>query len=228
MKGGGDMEIRILIVEDDRQIGEMAARYLKNAGYSVDICANGEMALGMLYDKTYQLVILDIMLPGMNGQEILAELRKLHDTPVLMMTALGDDLNQIKAFSNEADDYIVKPFSMPVMVAHAEALLRRSGVIKKEIRVSDLVLYPETCGVVYKGETVQLSPKEFEILLLLVQNKNRIIPHEKMLTRIWGYDFDGNEGIIHASMKKLRDKLPENIIKTVKGLGYCLEINDEN
>lgn len=223
---GDCMDIQILIVEDDAHILDMAAKFLRKAGYLVETCADGNKALERFYSKNYHLVILDIMLPGVNGQELLKEFRRIHDTPVLMMTALSDDENQLRAFTNEADDYVVKPFSMQILVKRAEALLRRSGVLKKEINVGKLTLLPETCGVKYNGEKIQLSPKEFDILLLLAQNRQKIVSHETLLIRIWGYDFEGNEGIIHASMKKLRDKLPENIIKTVKGVGYCLEVAD--
>jgi two-component system response regulator VanR len=163
------------------------------------------------------------MLPGVNGHELLKELRKIHDTPVLMMTALSDDDNQLRAFENEADDYVIKPFSMPILIKRAEALLRRSGALKKEIHAGKLTLFSETYSIQYESEQIALPPKEFDILHFLVQNKGKIVPHETMLIRIWGYDFPGNEGIIHATMKKLRDKLPAKLIRTVKGVGYCLE-----
>lgn len=220
------MDIRILVVEDDTHIREMVKRFLESNGYLVDAAADGNTALQLFYDEQYNLIILDIMLPGINGQELLKELRKIHDTPVLMMTALVDDENQIKAFTNEADDYVIKPFSMQILVKRAEALLRRSGALKKEIRAGALSLFPETLRVEYRGNEIKLSPKEFDILMLLVQNHRAIVPHETLLIKIWGYDFDGNEGIIHASMKKLRDKLPDNLVKTVKGIGYCLEVPD--
>lgn len=222
------MDIHILVVEDDPHIRDMVSKFLAREGYSVDTCSDGVLALEQLCNRTYDLVLLDIMLPGMNGQALLKELRKIQDVPVLMMSALGDEDNQLTAFTNEADDYVVKPFSMPIIVKRAETLLRRSGALKKEIRFGKLALYPETYGVKYAGEPVALTPKEFEILKLFVTNRNKIIPHETLLTRIWGYDFAGNEGIIHASVKKLRDKLPAPLIKTVKGVGYRLEeIGDE-
>jgi two-component system response regulator VanR len=216
------MDIQILVVEDDKSICDMVKRLLVKAGYNVDICADGDSALERFYNKNYHLVILDIMLPGINGQELLKELRKIHDTPVLMMTALSDDDNQIKAFMNEADDYVTKPFSMQVLLMRVEALLRRSGALKKEIRVGNLVLYPESCGVEYAGETIQIAPKEFELLMYLAQNKNKVMPHRTLLIKIWGYDFDGNENIVQANIGKLRNKMPVNIIKTVKGVGYSL------
>jgi len=217
------MNIRILIVEDDIHIGEMAKKFLKKSGYSVDVCTNGDAALELFYNNRYELLILDIMLPGTSGHELLKEFRKISQAPVLMMTALSDEENQIQAFNNQTDDYVTKPFLMSVLVKRVDALLRRSGVLKKEINAGALTLFPETLTAECVGQTVQLSPKEFDILMLLALNKGKIVPRETLLTKIWGYDFGGNEGIIHASIKKLRDKLPGSLIKTVKGVGYCLE-----
>ncbi|HDR5039340.1 TPA: response regulator transcription factor [Bacillus anthracis] len=217
------MDIQILVVEDDTHICNMVAKFLIKTGYFVDICSDGDTALEQFYNKNYHLIILDIMLPGMNGQELLKEFRKIHDTPVLMMTALSDDINQIMSFSNGADDYVIKPFSMQILVKRVEALLRRSGAIRKEITLGKMTLYPESYSARYDRENIQLTPKEFDILALFVQYKGKIVTHETLIIKIWGYNFDGNEGIVHASIKKLRDKLPVNIIKTVKGVGYCLE-----
>ena len=222
------MSINILVVEDDTRIQDMVCKFLRNEGWIVDACANGDDALSLFYDREYQLIILDIMLPGTNGQELLRELRQIRDTPVLMMTALSDDDNQLRAFNNQADDYVTKPFSMQILVKRAEALLRRSGALKKEIQAGKLVLFPETYGAEYDGEKIILTPKEFDILELFVLNSGKIITHENLLTRIWGYDFEGNEGIIHANMKKLRDKLPGSIIRTIKGVGYCLEVENDD
>jgi two-component system response regulator VanR len=220
------VSIQILVVEDDARLQDMVCKFLRKEGWLVDACIDGKLALERFYENKYDLIILDIMLPGINGQELLRELRKIHDTPVLMMTALSDDDNQLRAFEGQTDDYVTKPFSMPILVKRTEALLRRSGVLKKEIQAGKLILYPETYGAEYDGEKILLTPKEFEILELFVRNAGKIVPHETFLTRIWGYDFEGNEGIIHASIKKLRDKLPEKLIRTVKGVGYYLEANN--
>jgi len=220
------MSVNILVVEDDVRLQDMVCKFLRKEGWLVDACANGDDALALFYDKTYHLIILDIMLPGTNGQELLRELRKIRETPVLMMTALSDDDNQLRAFNNLADDYVKKPFPMQIFVKRAEALLRRSGVLQKEIRAGKISLFPETQGVECDGEKIHLTPKEFEILDLFARNTGKIISHEILITRIWGYDFDGNEGIVHANIKKLRDKLPCNIIRTVKGVGYCLEVDN--
>lgn len=220
------MGIQILVVEDDARLQDMVCKFLRKEGWLVDACSDGDSALERFYIKKYDLILLDIMLPGTNGQELLRELRKNYDTPVLMMTALSDDDNQLRAFEGQTDDYVTKPFSMPILVKRTEALLRRSGVLKKEIQAGKMTLYPETYGAEYDGKKIPLTPKEFEILELFVRNAGKILAHETLLTRIWGYDFEGNEGIIHASMKKLRDKLPEKLIRTIKGVGYYLEAGD--
>ena len=217
------MEIKILLVEDDENINNTASAFLLEAGYAVDSCMDGDTALEKFYDNNYHLAILDIMLPGMNGHELLREFRKINNTPILMMTALADDENQIKAFDAEADDYVTKPFKIQILLKRVEALLRRSGALSKEIHYGKLILTPEDFKAVYNGEELTLTLKEFEILMLFAQNKSKTLSHETILSRVWGYEFDGNETTVHTHIKNLRAKLPENIIKTVRGVGYRLE-----
>jgi len=217
------MDIKILVVDDDEQIANSLNNILRKKGFDVDVCYDGDKALEQFYNKNYHLVILDIMLPGINGHELLRELRKIQDTPVLMITALDDDDNQLRAFNGEVDDYVTKPFSVQILIKRAEALLRRSGVLKKEICVGEFVLYPESYKVYFNGADIQTTPKEFELLLFLVQNKGRVITHETLITKIWGYDFEGTENTVQAHMKNLRNKIPANIITTIKGVGYRLE-----
>lgn len=216
------MAINILVVEDDKHIREAVKTYLLRSGYQVDVSADGLEALEKFYDNLYQLVILDIMLPGMNGHELLKELRKIHDTPVLMMTALDDEENELRAFTNEADDYVTKPFTIEVLLKRVEALLRRNGVLKKEVCFGKLTLYPQSNKAEYEGADIGLTSKEFDILFLLLQNKDKVVSYESLLTKIWGYDFAGGEGTVYVNIKRLRDKLPTDMIKTVKGVGYCL------
>ena len=217
------MDINILLVEDDEHICNTVKTFLSEAGYKVDACLDGNEANIKFYENIYQLVILDIMLPGMNGHELLREFRKLNNTPILMMTALSDDENQIRAFDNEADDYVTKPFKIQLLLKRVEALLRRSGVLAKEIFYGKLVLFPDNFNAIYDGTEMNLTLKEFEILLLLVQSRGRTLSHDAILSRIWGYDFDGDGTVVHTHMKNLRAKLPENIIKNIRGIGYRLE-----
>lgn len=217
------MDIRILVVEDDEHIGNTVAAFLRDAGYEAEVCTDGNDALVRVYEGRFKLIILDIMLPGMDGQQVLKEIRKLGDTPVLMMTALSGETPQLRAFDNQADDYITKPFSMPILVKRVEALLRRSGALQRELRYGDLTLLPESYKAQWAGVKLPLTLREFEILLLLVNNKGRIITHETLLSKVWGYDYDTNEGTVHTHIKNLRAKLPENIIKTIRGVGYTVE-----
>ena len=217
------MYIQILIVEDDEHICNTMQAFLQDEGYKVDTCYNGDKALEQFYNKNYNLLILDIMLPGINGQELLKEFRKISNMPVLMVTALTDDNHQLDAFNSRADDYVTKPFSMPILIKRVEALLRRSGALQSEIHVGDFVLFPESYKVSFGGQDISLTPREFDILLLLANNKEKIISHEVLLTRIWGYDYEGDERIVHTYIKNLRNKLPVNIIKTVRSVGYRLE-----
>jgi len=217
------MDIKILLVEDDENICNTVNAFLTEAGFVVDSCFDGNEAHEKMYNNTYQLAILDIMLPGMNGHELLREFRKLNNTPVLMMTALSDDDNQIRAFDAEADDYVTKPFKIQLLLKRVEALLRRSGTLAKEIRCCKLILRPEDFKAFYEGEDLSLTLREFELLMLLLQNKGRTLSHETILSRVWGYDFDGDGSAVHTHIKNLRAKLPENIIKNVRGVGYRIE-----
>jgi two-component system response regulator VanR len=227
LAGGKIMAIRILLIEDDEHIAGTVKTFLVEAGYTVDTCADGDEAHAKFYDNAYQLVILDIMLPGMSGLELLREFRKLSDTPVLMLTALGGDDDQIRAFDAEADDYVTKPFKIQLLLKRVEALLRRSGALAPEIKCGRLTLLPEDFKAVYDNAVLPLTLKEFEILMLLVQNKGRTLSHEVILSRVWGYEYEGDGGTVHTHIKNLRAKLPENIIKTIRGVGYRWEDNSQ-
>ena len=217
------MTIRILLVEDDENIRRTVRAFLSDAGYQVDACADGDTAMSLLLSAAYHLAILDIMLPGIDGHQLLRLFRERSDAPVLMMTALTDDENQLRAFDGEADDYVTKPFRMQLLLKRVEALLRRSGALARQIVCGKLTLHPDGFSAEYEGVLLPLTRKEFDILLLLTRNKGRTISHETMLTRVWGYDFDGDGTVVHTHIKNLRAKLPENIIKTVRGVGYRLE-----
>ena len=217
------MDIHILVAEDDEHIGNTIKAFLLDAGYNAELCTNGQTASERLYDKKFHLAILDIMLPGMDGHEILKEFRKTSDIPVIMITALSGDSPQLRAFDNLADDFVAKPFSMQVLLKRVEALLRRSGALQKEIKIGSLVLNRETFKAFWEDKELPLTLREFEILSLLANNKNKVMSHDTILTKIWGYDYYSSEGTIHTHIKNLRLKLPGNLIKTVRGVGYTME-----
>lgn len=218
------MKIHILIIEDDISISHTAKAFLEREGFEVDLCKDGEEGLTQFFNQSYQLVLLDIMLPGRNGIEVLQEIRKVSDVPVLMMTALDDETSQLSAFSYQADDYITKPFYMNVLVKHVQAVLRRFGLLKPFLSIGvDLFLYPDSKRALYRKRDLKLTPKEFDLLWMLAQAKGRIVTREQLIIRLWGYDFVGNERVIDTHMKNLRNKLPFPMIQTVKGIGYRLE-----
>jgi len=221
------MDIHILVAEDEEHIGNTIKAFLLDAGYHVELCVDGQAACERLYDKKFQLAILDIMLPGMDGQEILKEFRKVSDVPVMVITALSGDGNQLQAFDNLADDFVAKPFSMQVMLKRVEALLRRSGALQKELQIGGLRMNRETFKAFWEGQELPLTLREFEILCLLANNEERVVTHETFLNKIWGYDYYSSEGTVHTHIKNLRAKLPENIIKTVRGVGYSLDISKD-
>jgi len=218
------MDINILVAEDDEHIGKTIKAFLLDAGYHVELYTDGGAACERLYDKKFNLAILDIMLPGMDGQEILKNLRKASDVPVIIITALSGDSTQLKAFDNLADDFVAKPFSMQVLLKRVEALLRRSGALQKEIRQGELCLNRETFKAFWDGSELPLTLREFEILCLLANNENKVVSHETLLNKIWGYDYYSSEGTVHTHIKNLRAKLPENIIRTIRGVGYSLDV----
>jgi two-component system response regulator VanR len=217
------MNIHILVAEDDEHIGNTIKAFLEDAGYHAELCKDGNIACERLFDKKFHLVILDIMLPGMDGQEILKEFRKVSDVPVMMITALSGDSPQLRAFDNLADDFIAKPFSMQVLLKRVEALLRRTGMLQKEIRIGMLLLNRETFKAFWDDKELSLTLREFEILCLLADYRDKVVSHETLLSKIWGYDYYANEGTVHTHIKNLRAKLPHNIIKTIRGVGYSME-----
>lgn len=217
------VEIKILVVEDDEHILNSVKVFLESQDYIVDACDNGDAALEKIYENNYHLAILDIMLPGTDGHTILRALRHLKNTPVMMLSALGDDANQIKSFDSEADDYVTKPFKIQLLLKRVEALLRRSGALSKSISYGGITLWPDDFKATHGEADMSLTRKEFEILHLLIQNKNRTLSHEVIMSRVYGYDFDRLENTVQAHIKNLRAKLPIDIIKTVRGVGYRVE-----
>ena len=217
------MSKRALVVEDDANIAELLRLYLGKDGFDVMICADGARAESTFDLFSPDVMLLDLMLPGKDGLQICRDIRKKSSVPIIMLTAKGETSDKITGLDVGADDYVTKPFKMQILLKRVEALLRRSGALAKEIRVGRLTLLPEDFTVLCDGTELPLTRKEFEILLLLVQNKGRTLTHEIILSRIWGYDFEGDGSTVHTHIKNLRAKLPENIIKTIRGVGYRLE-----
>lgn len=218
------MGLKILILEDDKYLNEIIKSYLLSKGYIVTNVFDAEEAKSAIYKQIFDLYILDIMVPKGNGIDILKNIRYMTDNPVLIITALDSENTEIKAFEKGTDDYIRKPFSPNKLLIRIEAILRRANKLTNdEIVFKDYKINLKNYNVNYKGEDLCVLKKEFDILKILIENKGIILSREKILDKVWGYDYFGNDRVVDAQIKNLRKKLKTDIIKTVKGIGYIIE-----
>lgn len=221
---------KILLVEDNKDIRKMISDMFKiksGDAVSLDTASDGQEGLEKAYENTYDLLLLDIMLPEVDGFEICKEIRRRSDVPIMFLTARTGQEDILKGYALGCDDYIVKPFSLPVFYEKAMALIRRSkGLIRyNTITVGEINLDPNKGIVTLNGEELNLASKEYEILKLLMENKNSVVSREVILDKVWGYDNSGDVRLLDNHIKKLRQKLgvTGSIIKTVIRRGYRLE-----
>ena len=221
------MSKMILIIEDEESIQNIIKAFLEDAGYTVLLAADGLDGIEQFRANKPDLVLLDLMLPKIDGFAVCEILRKESRVPIIMLTALDDDDSQMKGFDALADDYITTPFSMPLVVKHIEAVLRRAeqgaGVETNILRYKDLTLDTDSFTVLVKDESVSLTIREFEILKLLVENQGRVFTRESLLDSIRGYDYFGDEKIVNTHIKNIRKKLGVNLISTIRGVGYRID-----
>ncbi|QHW31622.1 response regulator transcription factor [Paenibacillus rhizovicinus] len=219
------MPAAILVIEDDHYIQELIAEFLRAQQYEVEVAEDGLEGWEKFQAGTYDLVILDLMLPTMDGYAICRRIRDKGDTPVIVLTALGEEKDQLRAFEEEADDYITKPFSFHVLMKRVEAVLRRTRSAQSGEQLFDgrLRLDADAYKVFVDGKLVETTTKEFDILHTLIHNAGRIMTRDMLLDKVWGYDYFGDSRIVDAHIKNIRKKLGISIIRTVKGVGYSLE-----
>ena len=221
-------EVKVLVVEDDEKIASAVARGLEAEGFRVAVAVDGHDGLWRAREGAYDLIVLDIMLPGRNGFQVCADLRAEGIwTPILMLTAKDGDLDEAEALETGADDYLTKPFSFPVLVARVRALLRRSvGRSPAPLQVGDLRVDPRRRRVWRDGEEVALTAREFEVLEFLVRRAGQVVSKHEILAGVWDLDFDGDPNIVEVYIGRLRRKLAEppvgNRVETVRGAGYRL------
>ena len=217
----------ILVIEDEKSIQRMIEYDLKQIGYEVVSAFDGEEGYNMASSTSYDVILLDIMLPGMNGMDICKKLREEgNNSYIIMLTAVDDEYHKIKGFDYGADDYITKPFSPRELAARIKAGLRRQINTQKE----DILLYEDLKIIrksyeVYKGkEKIELTLKEFELLVYFIINKGQALSRNQLLTNLWGFSYDGDSRVVDVHVFKLREKLDPQakIIKTVRGIGYKL------
>ena len=221
---------RILVVEDDFDIQELLQNFLQETGYEVDIAGDGVEALSIFIDGKYDLILLDIMLPKIDGYGVCELIRKQSDVPIIMLTALNGEDDQIKGLDLQVDDYITKPFSMPILIRKIAAVLRRSsqGTVEsyQSITYGNLLLNCDGYTATMNGNTFELTQKEFEILRELLTHQGRILTRQNLLDKLWRYDFYGDGGVVDTHIKNLRKKLGIGFIQTIRGVGY--KIDKEN
>lgn len=221
---------RILIVDDDENICEVIKMYLESSGYETEVVYNGRDAIEKFNTYKPDLMVLDIMLPYVDGIDVLKAIRKESETPVILLTAKGETFDKVLGLELGADDYMVKPFEPKELIARVKAVLRRYNVesINKEVlSFENLVIDINSYNVTYRGEELKMPPKEFELLYFLALNKNKVFTREQLLCEVWGYDYPGDSRTVDVHVKRLREKFQGTEswqIETVWGVGYKFEV----
>jgi DNA-binding response OmpR family regulator len=221
------MSQRVLVIEDESSISDIVRAYLEREGFIVRVAETAQDGLAYLKDG-FDLIILDLMLPDMDGEEVCQAVREVSDIPIIMLTAKSSEDDRVKGLSLGADDYVVKPFSPRELVARVKALLRRTGALKKgsmSFNKGRLVINPDTMEVMKNGNPVKLTQTEFKLLHKLAERPGQVFPREQLVSLILGYDYEGYDRTIDAHIKNLRHKIEDDprspqYIKTVYGVGY--------
>ncbi|MCY0877078.1 MAG: response regulator transcription factor [Firmicutes bacterium] len=231
---------RVLVVDDEDRIRRLVRMYLERNNFEVDEAQDGNEALAKALETSYSLIILDLMLPGMDGRDVCAEIRQYKETPIIMLTAAGDESQRVQGFEIGADDYVVKPFSPRELIMRVKALLRRSGVnlVESQPSMGHLLTFPglliniDARKVIVEEQEVMLTPKEFELLLYLAQRPEKVFSREELLRDVWNYQFFGDQRTVDTHVKRLREKLGRaselvpHHIHTVWGVGYKFEVSE--
>ncbi|MCL2719331.1 MAG: response regulator transcription factor [Lachnospiraceae bacterium] len=222
-------KIKILVVDDESRMRKLVRDFLVKSGYDVDEAEDGNQAVEMFFENNkYSLVILDIMMPKMDGWSVCREIRNYSKVPVIMLTAKSDERDELLGFKLGVDEYISKPFSPKILVARVKALLKRSGQDTEEdvLNAGGIVVDRAAHIVRIDGQIIDLSYKEFELLSYFIENKGLALSREKILTSVWNYDYFGDARTIDTHVKKLRSKMGEkgDLIKTIWGMGYKLDV----
>lgn len=222
------MGLRLLIVEDDRLLAEAVSDYFTAKGWKTKIVYNGKDAVEKAVQRSWEMILLDVMLPGRDGFSVCRQVREQTDTPIFFITARVMEEDELEGYAAGADDYITKPFSLPVLYAKVMAMTGRvrGSYISDLIARGGVTVNVRTRSVTVRGADCPLAPKEYEMLLLFLGNPNRTFTRDQLLTRLWGYDFDGNERVVDNHIKKLRKALEGSAcrIHTVRNTGYRMEV----
>ena len=217
---------KILLVEDEENLASFVKMELEYEGYKVEVCNDGVKGLEFSIENEYDLILLDLMLPKLNGLEVCRRLRKVKNTPIIMLTARDDVMDKVTGFQTGADDYVSKPFAIEELLARIEALLRRVNAnkpIANKLEFNDISIDMDARIVMQDGEEINLTTKEYELLVELMKNKNKVLSRESLLENIWGYDYEAETNVIDVYIRHLRSKLKnDGYIQTVRGIGYVI------
>lgn len=221
-------KIKVLVVDDESRMRKLVRDFLVRSGYEVYEAGDGEEALDIFYrEKNLSLIMLDVMMPKLNGWETLKEIRQTSDIPVIMLTAKGEESDELQGFELGVDEYIAKPFSPKILMARVEAILRRSNIKddNENIEKGGILLDKAAHQVLIDGKKIELSFKEFELLTYFMENEGIALSREKILNSVWNFDYFGDARTIDTHVKKLRSKLGDKgeLIKTIWGMGYKFE-----
>ncbi|GAB1613695.1 two-component system response regulator [Mammaliicoccus lentus] len=220
---------KILIIEDEQNLARFIELELKHEDYEVEICYDGESGLNQALTDDYDCILLDLMLPKMNGLEVCRRIRREKNTPIIMITAKGDTYDKVIGLDYGADDYIVKPFDIEELLARIRVIIRRNVTLESDtstIEINDIKIDKNAFSVYIGGESVDLTKTEYELLLLLAENQNYVLQREQILNHVWGYESEVETNVVDVYIRYLRNKLKpfkkENIIETVRGVGYVI------
>ena len=218
---------KILVVEDDLDIQELLQNFLQESGYDITVANDGLEAINLFSDDDFDLILIDILLPKIDGFSVCEFIRKTSQIPIIILTALNGEKEQIKGLDLQVDDYITKPFSMPVLVRKIAAVLRRASKTSdqehKTISYDNLILDFDDYTASVNGISYELTQREFEVLRELLLNRGRILTRQNLLNKLWKYDFYGDERVIDTHIKNLRKKLNITFIQTIRGVGYKID-----
>ena len=219
------MKESILVMEDDPNIQELIVEFLRAEGYKVDYASDGLEGIQLFKESKYDLVLLDIMMPNLDGYSVCKMIRQSSQVPIIFLTAMNEEVDQLRGFDLECDDYITKPFSFNLLIQRVKAVLRRgkSNSIGDVLTFEKLKLDLNTYSLNLDDNNIELTLKEFNILKMLIERYPQVITRENLLDSIWGYDYYGDTRIVDAHIKNIRKKISLPYIKTVKGIGYTLE-----
>lgn len=221
---------KILVVEDEKDIQNIIKAFLENAGYKVETADDGLDGINIIQKNKFDLVLLDIMMPKIDGFVVCEMIRKNSNVPIIILTALTDEESQLKGFDKLADDYITKPFSMPIVLKHIEAILRRTDNRKENVSIlkyKNLVLNTENYEVFVDNKKIPLTYREYEIIKLFLENQGKVFTRDNILNSIWSYDYYGDDKIVNTHIKNIRKKLGYDYIETVRGVGYRIVKEDK-